>query len=637
MIYGVYIEELLRKYLSIITFLIFGYSSNHLLYLNEIFDLLTNLKLLEDINLSYDNGYELGLLLNKSFPNFNKYEQMRIVETILRVNPKWESMRFIGGWGDKPAYKGNHRGLQRYKFLSQIPIEFIIKFNYYKEFQELKRKFSWYQLSKPLKSRLEIVQPPLPSEVYDKMSLENWLQLMNVYTGKGDVRISNRLNNGDINQHSQVFKNQVTKNPDKFFTLLLRLVDENISAEYLSAGLNGLIESNFTHSSILDIIKIYSEVNDKWLKRRILKAIIHCINIEFFDEFMLHFLEEHQDLSCENIIKKENKFHSIHDHMTSSINSFEGDFAELLPALYKFKYYDKDIRERVERLIYKVTKNEKVFVKFGLLRTISAIATVNIPLYAELLIDLIKNDNTGQIIIYSLQNINYLYFKRYISQQEIIKNIKKCLMFIKNTKNKDDLAYGKNLGMFLFYFYLNENNEEFDELLNTGISTNSKIIHGILFQIFEREILSDDNERVRKSKQFILRFKDYDEQNFSYHFKLTKMNNLNFIQDDFEFIKTLASSMHIRKEIEGFIDYLKIEHRLDTSITNKIFEILHLLIHNIDKVTDNNYYHSQPLIEFILELNTRVVIKEQKEEILNLIDKFLLIDKLRYSTKQAIG
>ena len=114
------------------------------------------------------------------------------------------------------------------------------------------------------------------------------------------------------------------------------------------------------------------------------------------------------------------------------------------------------------------------------------------------------------------------------------------------------------------------------------------------------------------------------------------MNGLKFIQDDFEFVKNLASSLHIKREVKSFIKYLQNEYHSDASISEKIFELLAELIQNIDSVKDVGYYDSRPLIEFILELNTRTKSEEKKVEILNLIDKFLISDTLRFSTKSAI-
>lgn len=114
------------------------------------------------------------------------------------------------------------------------------------------------------------------------------------------------------------------------------------------------------------------------------------------------------------------------------------------------------------------------------------------------------------------------------------------------------------------------------------------------------------------------------------------MNGLNFIQNDFDFIKSLAQSINIKKETRSFIEYLQNEYHLDTTISEKIFELLEELIQNIDSNKEINYYNSRPLIEFILELNTRTKSDDKKILILNLIDNFLINDRLRYSTKSAI-
>ena len=101
------------------------------------------------------------------------------------------------------------------------------------------------------------------------------------------------------------------------------------------------------------------------------------------------------------------------------------------------------------------------------------------------------------------------------------------------------------------------------------------------------------------------------------------MNGLNFIQDDFEFVKSLASSIHIKKDVKSFIEYLQNEYHSDTNIAEKIFELLEELIQKIDSLKEAGYYDSRPLIDFILELNTRTK-PDKKVEILDLIDKFLV-------------
>lgn len=224
----------------------------------------------------------------------------------------------------------------------------------------------------------------------------------------------------------------------------------------------------------------------------------------------------------------------------------------------------------------------------------------------------------------------------FVSKNQVVAYIRKCISFAKRVKDKEDSNYINNLGMYLYFYYLNENDNIFEELLNQAIDSNNLVINGILRQIFEQELHSKDKEKVEKSKKFILKFKNNEENDYFYTLDLVKMNGLNFIQDDFEFVKNLASSIHIKKDVKSFIEYLQNEYHEDTSISEKIFELLAKLIQNIDSVKDVGYYDSRPLIEFILELNTRTNSDEKKVEILNLIDKFLISDILRFSTKSAI-
>ena len=214
--------------------------------------------------------------------------------------------------------------------------------------------------------------------------------------------------------------------------------------------------------------------------------------------------------------------------------------------------------------------------------------------------------------------------------------IRKCISFVKIVEDKEDSNYIKNLGMYLYFYYLNRYDEVFGKLLNEAIDANNQVIQGVLYQISKQELQSKDKEKVEKSKQFILRFKNSKDNDYFYTFDLLKMNGLNFIQDDFEFVKNLASSIHIKKDIKSFIEYLQNEYHSDTNIAEKIFELLEEIIQEIDSIKDVGYYDSRPLIEFILELNTRARTYDKKIEILNLIDKFLESDILRFSTKSAI-
>lgn len=617
------------NYLSLITFLIFGYSKDPKEYKNEILKLFSNIKLLEELSFSQDDGYELALLLNKSFVLFDETEQEQIFNSIIQVNPRWQITYY-----PKNCH-GTYYGQQKYELLFQLEKEDIKRLGYFKEFQELQRKFPWYKFKKPHKSNGGFVGTPLNSDVYSKMSLGNWLQSMIVFDGTKSRKSTGSFSRGNRTEHHRQFEKEVTENPDKFFDFLLQLKSENIHPDYLSAGLNGLIASNYNEGQVLQTIHLYSDIDDKWLKRTILKAIKYLISKNEFDVSLLDILEANKDTKYEGLVRDATKFQTIHDHMSSSINSFEGDFAELLPLIYKHVFEDKNAKKRVLNLINEVIAKNINFVIFGLLRTIGNIESVDKPLFTKLLIDLIEKDEIGQVSIYSLQNFHYLYMNEFISKEEVIAYIKKCISFTRLVKDREDSDYINNLGMYLYFYYLNENDKIFEDLLNEAIDSNAQVIHGVLRQIFEQEIHSKDKEKVEKSKKFILRFKNNEENDYFYTLDLVKMNGLNFIQDDFEFVKSLASSIHIKKDVKSFIEYLQNEYHSDTNIAEKIFELLEELIQKIDSLKETGYYDSRPLIDFILELNTRTN-PDKKVGILDLIDKFLESDTLRFSTKSAI-
>lgn len=618
------------KYFSIIAFLIFGYSKNHTEYKNEILKLLTNKKLLEEISLDNDVGYELVFLLKKTFSLYDEISQQKIFTTIIQVSPKWQ----------KNYYKGNCygtlNGLQKYELLSQLNIKDIEKFSYLKKFQELQRKFSWYKFDKPNKSRAEFVGSPLHEDVYNKMSLKNWLQSMKVFEETNLRNSRKSFLRGNKTEHYRKFEKEVEKNPKKFYNFLFELKLNNIHPDYLSAGLNGLIASNYNEEKILNIIHAYSEIDDKWLKRTILKAIKHLVNKNKFNNDLIDFLETNKDIRYKGRVIEKDKFQTIHDHMSSSINSFEGDFAELLPKIYKQVYQNEKNKNRILKLINEIISQNIDFVIFGLLRTISNIATVDKISFKNLLVNLIENDKIGQTSIYLLQNYHYLYINKFISEEQIISYFKKCISYIKLAKDRKESNYKRNLGMYLYYYYLNEDKICFEKLLNEAIDTNNQVSYGILQQIFEQELHSTDKEKIKKSKYYILKFKNDEQNDYFYTIDLMQMNGLGFIQNDFNFVKELASSINIRKELKSFIEYLQNEYFLDTTIAEKIFELLEKLIEPIDSIQDGGYYDSKLLIEFIIELNTRTKSDDTKIKVLDLIDRFLLSETLRSNTKSAI-
>lgn len=174
----------------------------------------------------------------------------KIFSTITQINPKLQNTIFSAKWDSKPVYKGTLRDLQKYQFLYQLEIKDIKKFGYLKKFQELQRKFHWYKLKKPHKAEGGFVGTPLNNNVYNKMSVNNWLQSMKVFDGANSRKNLDNILKGGKTEHHRQFEKEVSENPDRFFDLLLKLKDKNIHPDYMSAGINGLMSIEYDGKNI---------------------------------------------------------------------------------------------------------------------------------------------------------------------------------------------------------------------------------------------------------------------------------------------------------------------------------------------------------------------------------------------------
>ncbi len=195
------------------------------------------------------------------------------------------------------------------------------------------------------------MEAPLTNDVYSRISLNNWLQSIKVFNGSKIRSSSINFVRGDIRQHSSQLEKEVKTNPDKFFDFLLQLKSENIHPDYLSAGLSGLVASNYNEEKVLRIIHLYSDIDNIQLKMIILKAIEYLISKNKFDVTLLDILEANKNIKYEGLVRDENKNPTISDHINSSINSFEGNFAGLLPLIYKNVYANEKATKRVLNLI----------------------------------------------------------------------------------------------------------------------------------------------------------------------------------------------------------------------------------------------------------------------------------------------
>lgn len=619
-------------YVNLLAFSIFGYSVNPRQYKSLIFQLLTNEKLLEEIEDSFDVGYKLKKLLKVSFLLFNDEEKNEIILTIAKVNPKWEWKYFY------KKCSGNLRGYKQYIYFLQLPIDDISRFGYLKEFQELQRKFHEYKEQIPNKSNAGFVGTPVSKEVYERMSLTAWKQSMTVFDKKKTRESSHDFMRGDISQHSRQFQEEVKSSPDRFYSFLFAIRDD-VSPDYLTSALNGLIEANYDYKKIIELIKCYINIDDRQLQQSIIRATEKFMRNNIFDLVFIDIFEQYKHIEYEGF-KRDKKEQSIRDHILSAINSMRGVLAESLPFTFKYVQHDLKNKERVSNLVKEIITDKNRYVIFGLLRAIGEISKEDNALYLEYINMLTKQDESGQITLYLLEHLNYLVRNSFITLDEFYEHLSTAINYIsllKDDNDSDANDYGEYLGLLLFFNYVKVSTPKFHDLLKAGIKANENILKGVVSQAFNKEITSNDETRVNLAKEYVLEYKDNKSVSWSYQYELNNLEGLNLIETDFNFVKKLAKSLNIQKDSSHFWEYLRYEYYQDFKQSDKILEIINIFLNNEDTADRDSYgYRDSELITFILELYSRAKKQASKTKCLDLLDQFLMSDRYRNSTQKLL-
>lgn len=624
--------ELLKPYQNsrheaLLGLFILGCEDEIELYQDELYAFFINLQLIEGISFNDTIGYSLLKSLERTFVLFNDVKQKTILDVINRINIKDEFFRI--------PMLGSYIGYKRYQLLLQISEGNLKKFGVFREFQELGRKFFSYQEEKPHKSSFGVVGAPLSADAYKHMTLETWKQSMKVYgySSRDRHRLSSKdFLKGGKEEHSRAFEDTVKENPDKFYDFLLALKDDSeIEEDYLCSGLNALVAVKYDNEKIYKAILKFSACQDNYFQVSIIRAIHYLSHQDYFDEKFIDILISYKGIEYEGIVR-DKEYESIHDNMTSAINSVQGVLAETLADIFKFA--ENENRDKVIALIEEVIESKYEYVVFGLLRRLGGVAKVDKDLYRRFIFQILERDKVGKITLYLMDVLHIFLNKKTVDFKTFENHVEKSLSFIKHHKSEEENSQ-KELGQILFYHYLTTQKEEQKNLLERSICVSTQILSGVIRQAFY-EIKSDDTNMVELSKAYIVQYKNSEGVSWNFHFAMKNFHDGCFIENDLEFIKQIATSIHTRRESHDFWDYLKNEFYTKKSRAEKILEVIEVFIDNYQKGSEDYGYGNDEKIEFIRELYNRLKTDESKDNVLAILEKFLKNDSYRYAVQQKL-
>lgn len=611
------------KHLPLFGLFILGCADEANLYKDKLYDLFINLKLIETISFNTDIGYALLKLINKTFELYEDEQQINLINIIRNVNPKWE-LKWFGSSTTK--YQGNLRGYQKYQLLLQIPKEKLKKFNIWREFQELERKFFWHKETKPHKSSGGLIGAPLGEDIYMHMSLDQWKQSMKVYSHNSVYKRVKDFMQGGQREHSSTFQKIVRENPDRFYNFLFELyADKDIEVDYICSGFNALVESKYDKEKISKAIIAFADCNDKYFQLSIIRTINDLAHENYFNDKFIDILERYKDIEYEGITEDKDQ-QSISDCITKAINSVQGVLANTVPNIFKFTTAKN--RDRIIDLIYHFVNHKNEYVVFGLLRSLGTIDRLDKDLYEKFVFDIINHDEKGRLTLYLMDSLHYFLNRKVLSYEMFSEHVQKSLDFISSDNQKDEENLEQRLGQILFFHYLTNNSNSMERLLTHAIDISSNIVKGVINQAFY-EINSGDGQRVELAKKYILLYKNHPSAEWNFHFSMEKLHDGNFIENDIAFLKELATSVVIHEESQDFWDYLKNEFYTKKSRAQNILEIIEVFINSYRAKDKYGDYRAQDKIEFIIELYNRFKTDEYKEKVLIILEKFLQNDNYR--------
>jgi len=612
------------KHEALLGLFILGLEDEKFQYLEEIFKILNNKRLIEEISFDNDIGYALLQILGDTFDFFNEEQQRILIEIFRKINP--EKARY------PLEYKRYYRGYRRYQLLLKISIDKLKKFGIYKDFQELSRKFHWYKEKKPYKSRAGFVGAPLTEDAYRLMTLDTWKHSMKVYSSNSKSREQEDFLKAGKREHSQAFQDAVKKNPTRYYSFLLNLKDDKeVEEDYLCSGLNALVKVKYDNEKIAKAVMKFSDCQDSYFQMSIIRAIHYLSNQNYFDKGFIDILISYKDVEYEGI-GRDKEYESIHDNMTSAINSVQGILAETLADIFKFT--ENENRDKVIQLIEEMLDSKYEYVIFGFLMRLGSIAKVDEALYTLFIFRILDRDEVGKITLYLMDVLHIFVNKKIIDFQTFEKYVEKSLKFIESNKDEEENSQQK-LGQILFYQYIVNQDKEHKNLLDRSIAISFEILSGVISQAFY-EIKSNDIDRVELSKKYIICNKNSKGVSWNFHFSMKNLHDGCFIENDLEFIKEIASSVETRRESTDFWDYLKNEFYAKKSRAEKILEVVETFIDAYQKESEDYGYKNEEKIEFIMELYSRFRTDDSKEKVLDILEKFLKNDSFRNAVQRQL-
>lgn len=393
-------------------------------FIEEIFDLL---KIIESKNgfKGTDDFFQLNLrkLISNSILLFNKQQYIEVKQLIFKIEHPYEI--YIDSNNGKKKYYLTI-GRKRYLFIKALPNQIIKNdLEFKSEYQMLYRRFGELDHLKALDrsgSRWGSSSSPLSNPNYEKFSFKAWINSMKKIDEKFK---SEDFWKGGILELARDFESCVEKRPVYYYDLILQLFNEkNVSHNYISHGISGLIKAKYDGKLIFDLI--LKEIKLSLNKEYILYSIWHTRYLLDYgnvtDEIVDYWVE---------IAKSKNFTNDIlnpKDPLKDFINTSRGAATYNLMHLYNYKQYEESIFTTIELLVHPENESSNTIL-CGIMSNLAYLNHLNVKrsfnIFKKLI--LLKNplinkhsNNTAQYFNRSFHKEMGFYFNEMLKHEELL-------------------------------------------------------------------------------------------------------------------------------------------------------------------------------------------------------------------------
>lgn len=581
-------------------------------YRDKIFEILIIYHKNNGFSTDGKKSYLIRKLLTLSYPVLTQSQKTELNKILLNIQHLHEYQVYTTDTGQKKHWlklSGSHQ----YKFLTSIPRdEILLHADVKKRFFELERKFKNtgnVELDEePRLIRSGVVGPPLSSNAYKEMSLQNWLDSFKKYSSEeSSDRHSFR---GGVVEHSRAFQDVVKKNPKKFAPLIEQLIEEwTLHPAYVIAGITGLKDAAYDITSYFDLYKsALPKLSESFDILQMLWNSDYLLRNGLIDDIVIDFM-------CMQAISNPNPSKELNpDNIDSDgINSVRGYAYRQLLRCLSLKIATEKIIPTIEHGI----NDPFASVRAIILDELAYMLYVDKEKTLSLFLRLVQTDDI-RVLKHSFEAADYLINHYFV---ELYPYFEKCLVIPElqpSIAAELSIAWLKNKPGSL-------------ELLKKLKTLNAKAKAKVI-EVAYTNMETADTDQKKKCMEMYLWFLDDESQDVSnaynhsfYKFSPENMNDLYGIFT--KYTRSKAAS----KASNNFIEFLL---KCTKEFPDKCLFLLKSLLDNVKEFNDEDYsFGSDHPIQIATETYNQLYKADKRnlkavKQCLNLFDRML---KMKFS------